>query len=132
MDMGSYSWLTLWLFGFIFQVVADNQKTKFKMNPANEGKFITEGLWSKSRHPNYFGEIVLWAGLTIICIPYMSGFQYVALISPVFAFLLIYFVSGVRMLEDKANKKNGARILNIKNIRKTPQFLSQSCKKREI
>ena len=127
-ESGIWTWvhtlgLALWLFGFIFQVVADNQKTKFKMNPANEGKFITEGLWSKSRHPNYFGEIVLWAGLTIICIPYMSGFQYVALISPVFAFLLIYFVSGVRMLEDKANKKWGKDSQYQKYKKNTPIFV---------
>ncbi len=127
-ESGIWTWvhtlgLTLWLFGFIFQVVADNQKTKFKMNPANEGKFITEGLWSKSRHPNYFGEIVLWAGLTIICIPYMSGFQYIALISPVFAFLLIYFVSGVRMLEDKANKKWGKDSQYQKYKKNTPIFV---------
>ncbi|MEC7479378.1 MAG: DUF1295 domain-containing protein [Pseudomonadota bacterium] len=127
-ESGIWTWvhtlgLTLWLFGFIFQVVADNQKTKFKMNPANEGKFITEGLWSKSRHPNYFGEIVLWAGLTIICISYMSGFQYVALISPVFAFLLIYFVSGVRMLEDKANKKWGKDSEYQKYKKNTPIFV---------
>ena len=127
-ESGIWTWvhtlgLTLWLFGFIFQVVADNQKTKFKMNPANEGKFITEGLWSKSRHPNYFGEIVLWAGLTIICIPYMSGFQYIALISPVFAFLLIYFVSGVRMLEDKANKKCGKDSQYQKYKKNTPIFV---------
>ncbi len=127
-ESGTWSWiptlgLALWLFGFIFQVIADNQKTKFKMDSANVGKFITEGLWSKSRHPNYFGEIVLWTGLTVICIPYMSGLQYVALISPVFAFLLIYFVSGVRMLEDKANKKWGKDPEYQKYKKKTPIFV---------
>ena len=127
-ELGTWSWihplgLALWLFGFIFQVIADNQKTKFKMDSANAGKFITEGLWSKSRHPNYFGEIILWTGLTVICIPYMSGLQYVALISPVFAFLLIYFVSGVRMLEDKANKKWGKDPEYQKYKKKTPIFV---------
>ena len=99
--------LGLWIFGFIFQVVADHQKTQFKANSANEGNFITEGLWSISRHPNYFGEIVLWTGIAVMALPVMSGLQYVSLISPVFGFLLIYFVSGVRLLENKANKKWG-------------------------
>ena len=65
--------LGLWIFGFIFQVVADHQKTQFKANPANEGNFITEGLWSISRHPNYFGEIVLTTGIPIMALPVMSG-----------------------------------------------------------
>lgn len=115
--------LALWLYGFSFEVIADNQKTKFKKDLSNEGKFIKDGLWSKSRHPNYFGEIVLWLGLSIICLPYMSGFQYIALISPVFAFLLIYYVSGVSMLEDKANKKWGNDPEYQKYKKETPIFI---------
>ena len=114
--------LGLWIYGFVTEVVADNQKTEFKKDPKNKDKFISAGLWSKSRHPNYFGEIVLWLGLTIICLPFMSGFQYVAIISPIFAYLLIYYVSGVSMLEAKANKKWGKDRKYIKYKEETPIF----------
>ncbi|GIR08422.1 MAG: hypothetical protein CM15mP19_02180 [Gammaproteobacteria bacterium] len=100
-----YIGLALWVFGFLFEVLADHQKTQFKANPANEGKFINEGLWTKSRHPNYFGEIVLWLGISVMSVSVMSGMQYVSLISPVFSFMLIYYVSGVRMLEARSDKK---------------------------
>ena len=103
-----YVGLSLWLFGFIFEVIADHQKTKFKANPDNEGRFINEGLWKKSRHPNYFGEIVLWVGVSIMSVASMTGLQYVSLISPLFSFLLIYYVSGVRMLEARSDKKWGS------------------------
>ena len=103
-----YVGLSLWVFGFIFEVIADHQKTKFKANPNNEGRFINEGLWKKSRHPNYFGEIVLWVGVSIMSVASMTGLQYVSLISPLFSFLLIYYVSGVRMLEARSDKKWGS------------------------
>lgn len=103
-----YVGLFLWVFGFIFEVIADHQKTKFKANPDNEGRFINEGLWKKSRHPNYFGEIVLWVGVSIMSVASMTGLQYVSLISPLFSFLLIYYVSGVRMLEARSDKKWGS------------------------
>lgn len=101
--------LLLWLVGFIIEVVADYQKTQFRKNPDNKGKFIQTGLWSRSRHPNYFGEIVLWTGVTIIAIPALQGWQWVALISPVFVTLLLTRVSGVPMLEAKAEKKWGGQ-----------------------
>ena len=63
-----------------------------------------------SRHPNYFGEVSLWIGISVIAVPVMTGLQYVSLISPVFGFLLIYYVSGVRMLEDRSDKKWGEKL----------------------
>ncbi len=123
-EIGVIGWLgfALFVFGFGFEVLADHQKTKFKANPANEGKFITGGLWDLSRHPNYFGEIVLWVGITLMAVPVMSGLQYVSLISPVFGFLLIYYVSGVRMLEDRSNKKWGENPEYQQYKRNTPVF----------
>ena len=123
-EMGIVGWLglALWIFGFGFEVLADHQKTKFKADPANEGKFITGGLWDISRHPNYFGEIVLWLGISVMAVPVMSGLQYVSLISPVFGFLLIYYVSGVRMLEDRSNKKWGNDPKYQEYKRNTPVF----------
>ena len=115
--------LAVWIFGFIFEVVADQQKTKFKSDANNEGKFITEGLWSKSRHPNYFGEVVLWVGVSLMALPVMSGMHYFSLISPIFTFLLIYYVSGVRMLEARSNKKWGKDPKYQEYLRKTPIFL---------
>ena len=97
----------IWFFGFSVEVIADRQKTKFKEDPANEGKFISSGLWAHSRHPNYFGEITLWIGIFIICIPVLKGTQWITILSPIFVFLLLKYVSGIRLLEIKADKKWG-------------------------
>ncbi len=110
-DIGIFAIVGLiaWVLGFGIEVIADNQKSQFRKNPANKGQFIKTGLWSRSRHPNYFGEIVLWIGVTIIAIPVLQGWQWVALISPIFVTLLLTKVSGVPMLEAKADKKWGGQ-----------------------
>lgn len=101
--------LLIWLVGFVFEVVADFQKSQFRANPANKGTFIRTGLWSWSRHPNYFGEIVLWSGIAIAALPALHGWQHVTLISPVFVFLLLTRVSGVPLLEKKAEARWGGQ-----------------------
>ncbi|GAA2846231.1 DUF1295 domain-containing protein [Paenarthrobacter ilicis] len=101
--------LVLWVVGFGIEVVADLQKSRFKADPANKGKFISTGLWSKSRHPNYFGEILLWVGVAIIAAPVLQGWQWVAMISPVFVALLLLKVSGIPLLEKKADKHWGGQ-----------------------
>jgi steroid 5-alpha reductase family enzyme len=110
----------LWLLGFGFEVIADRQKKYFSEQPKNEGRFITQGLWSVSRHPNYFGEIILWAGIAIISLPFLSGWQYVTLVSPVFVFLLLTRISGLPFLEDKAEKKWGEDKDYIEYKKRTP------------
>ena len=99
----------LWALGFAIEAIADGQKSRFNADPANKGKFISTGLWSKSRHPNYFGEILLWIGVAIIAIPALQGWQWVALISPVFVTLLLTKVSGVPLLEKKSDTKWGGQ-----------------------
>jgi len=99
----------LWLAGFGIEVVADQQKSRFRADPANRDRFINTGLWSRSRHPNYFGEILLWVGIAVISIPVLSGWQWIALASPVFVTLLLTKVSGVPLLEAKAEKKWGGQ-----------------------
>lgn len=97
----------LWLFGFVIEVVADRQKKAFKENPENRDRFIDTGLWAWSRHPNYFGEILLWLGVAVIAFPHLQGWQYVTLISPVFVFVLLNYISGVPMLEARADRRWG-------------------------
>ena len=99
----------IWSLGFGIEVIADQQKSKFRANPQNSGKFINTGLWSWSRHPNYFGEIVLWFGVAIIAIPVLSGWQWLTLISPIFVVLLLTRVSGVPILEKRADEKWGGQ-----------------------
>ena len=99
----------VWLFGFAFEVMADAQKSAFRADPANKGKFIQSGLWAWSRHPNYFGEIVLWIGVAIIALPVLRGWQWITLISPFFVALLITRVSGVPMLEQRADDRWGGQ-----------------------
>jgi steroid 5-alpha reductase family enzyme len=97
----------VWLFGFGIEVVADRQKSQFRAVPENADKFINVGLWSWSRHPNYFGEIVLWIGIAIIALPVLRGWQYLTLISPIFIYLLLTRISGIPMLEKRADEKWG-------------------------
>lgn len=99
----------VWAFGFAIEVAADAQKTRFRANPQNKGKFIHTGLWAWSRHPNYFGEIVLWIGVAVIALPVLRGWQWVTLISPVFVALLLTRISGVPMLEKRADDRWGGQ-----------------------
>jgi steroid 5-alpha reductase family enzyme len=113
----------IWVFGFAIEVMADSQKSRFSANPENKGRFIQTGLWSRSRHPNYFGEIVLWVGVAIIAVPVLQGWQWVALISPLFVTLLLTRVSGVPLLENKADKKWGGQEDYESYKKKTPVLI---------
>ncbi len=97
----------LWAVGFSVEVLADAQKRAFRRDPANAGRFITTGLWAWSRHPNYFGEILLWVGVAVTALPVLQGWQFVTLISPVFVYLLLTRISGVPMLESAGKKRWG-------------------------
>lgn len=97
----------LWLFGFAVEAISDRQKRVHRQLPENQGQFIQTGLWSWSRHPNYFGEIVLWIGVAIVAAPNLSGWQWVAMVSPLFVFILLTRVSGVPLLEKRADEKWG-------------------------
>ena len=115
-----YIGLALFILGFVVEVIADKQKSAFRANKENKDKFITTGLWSKSRHPNYLGEILLWFGIAVMSISSLSGYQYLTLISPVFSYVLIYYVSGVRLLEESAKKKWGHLDSYKEYVKNTP------------
>ena len=118
-----YFGLVTFFVGISIEVISDNQKTKFRKDPKNKDRFINTGLWSRSRHPNYVGEITLWSGVAIISFSSLEGWQYVSLISPVFTYFLLVYVSGVPQLEKSGQKKWG----HIKDyqdyIKKTPSLI---------
>lgn len=101
MQWNVFTWigLCLWIIGFYFQVVADWQLTVFKSTQNNKGLIIQTGLWKYSRHPNYFGEIMMWWGIFIVTIPFANSFYFI--ISPFTITLLLVFVSGIPLLEKK-------------------------------
>lgn len=113
----------VWLLGFVIEVIADAQKSRFNADPANQGKFIRTGLWSRSRHPNYFGEILLWIGVLIISLPVLHGWQWVALISPLFVAFLLTRVSGIPLLEKKADAKWGGQAEYEEYKKNTPVLI---------
>jgi len=115
--------ITLWITGLAIEVVADNQKTKFRKLPENQGRFITTGIWAWSRHPNYFGEILLWAGLALVALPVLAGWQLVTLISPLFVYLLLTRVSGITMLEAMGKKRWGDDPEYIAYLESTPPLM---------
>jgi steroid 5-alpha reductase family enzyme len=87
----------LWLLGFIFESVSDAQLHRFKKDPANRGRVMTSGLWRYSRHPNYFGESLIWWGLSLVALSATSG--PLAALSPALLTFLLLKVSGVPLLE---------------------------------
>ena len=95
----------IWVFGFGIEVTADEQKRRFRARPENLNRFIATGLWAKSRHPNYVGEILLWFGVSVAAFPALSGWSMVTLVSPFFVWLLLTRVSGVPLLEASADRR---------------------------
>ncbi len=96
----------LWLTGFAIEVVADRQKRIFRKRHGSD-KFIDSGLWARSRHPNYFGETLLWFGIALMALAELQGWQHLTLISPLFVYLLLTRISGVTLLERKSDKRWG-------------------------
>jgi len=119
----AYLGIFLWVAGMAIEVVADTQKSQFRKDPANRDRFITSGIWAWSRHPNYFGEITLWLGLSLVAVPVLSGWQLVTMISPIFVYLLLTKVSGIPMLEDMARKKWGTDPAFIAYTEATPALM---------
>ncbi len=99
----------IWLCGFGIEAIADHQKSAFKSDQTNSGQFIRTGLWAWSRHPNYFGEIVLWCGVCIIAVPAFEGWQWLGLLSPLFVLWLLMWISGIPPLERRADEKWGGQ-----------------------
>ena len=117
-----YIGLVIFIAGFAIEVVADNQKTVFRKNIANKDKFISTGLWAYSRHPNYFGEILLWFGIAIMSFSSLNGLQYLTLISPIFVYILLVYISGIRILENNGYKKWGHLESYKEYLQNTPRL----------
>ena len=115
--------IIVWAIGMLVEIVADRQKSNFKNDPGNDGKFINAGLWAWSRHPNYFGEILLWTGMAIVAMPVLQGRQWATLISPVFVTFLLTRVSGIPLLENKADKRWGGQDDYEEYKRRTPVLI---------
>ena len=98
----------LWWSGFLIEVISDYQKRKFRETSDPKTEFISTGLWARSRHPNYFGEITLWVGMAVISLSSLSGIEYItAVVSPLFIYLLLRKAEGVPMLERIADERYG-------------------------
>ncbi|MEK9650001.1 MAG: DUF1295 domain-containing protein [Gammaproteobacteria bacterium] len=115
--------LLVFVLGFGIEVVADSQKSAFRSKSENKDKFITSGLWAISRHPNYFGEIILWVGISLMSLDFLAGKElYASITSPLFTFFLLNYVSGVRLLELRGQKKWGQDEAYKEYLRTTPKL----------
>ena len=113
----------MWVAGFVIEVMADQQKSRFRADPANAGRFINVGLWARSRHPNYFGEILLWAGVAVMAIPYLSGTQWVVMLSPLFVYALLTRISGIPTLARRGQQLWGDDPTYQAYVANTPRLL---------
>lgn len=92
-----------WLVGFLFEAIGDTQLAKFKKDPANAGKVMNKGLWSLTRHPNYFGDSLMWWGIWLIAAETGSGV--ISIVGPIVMTFFLLRVSGVPMLERSLSKR---------------------------
>ncbi|XP_020587029.1 uncharacterized protein LOC110029194 [Phalaenopsis equestris] len=98
----------MWFVGLTVEATADQQKLVFKNSPANRGKWCNMGVWKYSRHPNYFGEILLWWGIFVASTPVLKDAEWLVVFGPIFLTVLLLFVSGIPLLEASANKRFGS------------------------
>lgn len=89
--------LLVWTVGFVFESVADWQLARFKADPANRGRVMDQGLWAWSRHPNYFGEFLVWWGFFLVALTTPGGWWTV--ISPIIVSLVLLKMTGLPLTE---------------------------------
>lgn len=106
----------IWGLGLLFETMADAQLVRFKGDPSNKGKFLADGLWKYSRHPNYFGEAVVWWGMYLVA---LAAGQWWTIFSPILMTWLLLQISGVAMLERSMKAKPGYE----EYMRKTSAFI---------
>ncbi|NBU33180.1 DUF1295 domain-containing protein [bacterium] len=121
--------------GLAIEATADMQKFIFNGKPKNKGKWIDEGIWRASRHPNYLGEMMVWIGMYLVVLPSLTGNQWAwALLSPIYIVTLLLFVSGVPLLEKSADKKWGTNPAykkykkEVPSVMPTPKSISRALK----
>ncbi|HTX72666.1 MAG TPA: DUF1295 domain-containing protein [Rectinemataceae bacterium] len=119
----SYVGALLWAVGLGIEATADAQKYTFKRNPANKAAWIESGLWKYSRHPNYFGEVLLWWGIWLFTLPGLSVGLLYSVLGPISIMLLLLFVSGVPLLEKSADERFGKNPSYLDYKRRTSIFL---------
>jgi steroid 5-alpha reductase family enzyme len=99
--------ITFWALGFLIEIISDRQKFLFKSLKENKRRWIETGFWKYSRHPNYFGESLLWWGIYLAVLSQLGlGFWW-AIVSPLYILLILLFVSGIPLLEKQAQEKYG-------------------------
>ena len=114
--------VVVFLIGFLIETIADAQKFKFRSNPENEGKFMAEGLFKIVRFPNYTGEIIVWTGIFMACIPVLQGFEWATIISPIWIVGLLVGLSGIPFLE-RSNKKRYGHLESFQKYKKETKKL---------
>jgi steroid 5-alpha reductase family enzyme len=92
-----YLGLALWMIGFFFEAVGDWQLARFKANPSNKGLVMDQGLWEYSRHPNYFGETLIWWGIFLITLATPGSWW--TIISPIIITVVLLKMTGVTLME---------------------------------
>ena len=122
--------VVLWGLGFAIEVAADEQKRRFRSQVANAERFITSGLWAWCRHPNYFGEILLWVGIAVAAWPALQGWALLTLASPLFIVLLLTRISGVRMLGASGQRRWGEDPEYRDYLARTPALVPRRPKRR--
>lgn len=123
MDALAYTALALWFSGLMIEVIADRQKSAFRAQPGNRNAFIHTGLWALSRHPNYLGEMILWAAVSLLAAPALQGWQHATLLSPLFVIFLLCKVSGIPLLEARAEQEWGQDPRYRQYVKKTPVLI---------
>jgi steroid 5-alpha reductase family enzyme len=106
--------LILFFVGLFIETIADWQKYQFKNKQNEKDLFIKHGLWKYSRHPNYFGEMLMWWSIYLFIVSDLNGWQHMLIIGPIYISSLLLFVTGVPTLEKKYEKRYGSEWANYK------------------
>lgn len=101
----TYAGMGLWIIGFLFEMIGDRQLRRHMMNPKSNNTLLTRGLWRYTRHPNYFGEALLWWGISFMA--FETAYGWVGLIGAVLITYLLLYVSGVPLTEKLLANRSG-------------------------